>query len=219
MRRPGQAGALRTQRRSHESRLFEVLCPIDATVGFGFDQKTGAPTLVNAAGEKSAIRGKHLGQMIALTQRSEWRHPQRPILQMITPYHFLADEQVYMTQLPPFGHYRDPPLPGVMIGGRMPIDVWPRQLMWAFEWHDTKQNLVLRRGEPLYYVRFETADPATAVRMVETEMTPDLNAYLKGLTGVANYVNRTFSLFATARRRRPGKLLCPRHNPDHDERN
>jgi len=195
----------------HEARIFEVLCPIDAEIAFRLDEK-GEPRLINAAGDQSAIRSKHLGQMAMLVARKEWRHPDRPMLQIITPYHFLADEQVYMTQLPPFAHYRSPPWPGVLVGGRMPIDVWPRQLMWAFEWYDPKQTLTLRRGEPWFYVRFETADPSRPVRLIEAEMTPELAQYLKGMAGVTNYVKRTYSLFDTARERRPKTLLTPKRH-------
>jgi hypothetical protein len=94
-----------------------------------------------------------------------------------------------------------------MIGGRFPIHIWPRALMWAFEWYDAKQDLVLRRGEPWFYVRFESQDPSRPVRLVEAEMTPQLKEFLKGVTSVTNYMNRTFSLFATARARRPKRLL------------
>jgi hypothetical protein len=99
------------------------------------------------------------------------------------------------------------PWPGLMIGGRFPIDVWPRHLMWAFEWHDLDRELVLTRGAPWFYAMFETADPSRHVRLVEAERTAELKAYMAGLKGVTNYVNRTFSLFATARARRPRKLL------------
>jgi hypothetical protein len=132
----------------HEARLFEVTCPVDLHIRFRFDEKTNEPRLTNAAGDQSTIRPKHLGQMLALVGRKEWRDPNRPILQIVTPYLFVADEPIYMTQLPPFAHYRDEPLPGVMIGGRLPIHIWPRPMMWAFEWMDPSQDLTLKRGEP-----------------------------------------------------------------------
>ena len=80
-------------------------------------------------------------------------------------------------------------------------------MMWAFEWYDTSRELVLRRGEPWFYVRFETHDPSRHVRLIEADMTPDLRQYLSGLSSVTNYVNRTFSLFDTAKSRRPKVLL------------
>jgi hypothetical protein len=117
---------------------------------------------------------------------------------------------VYMSQLPPFCHNFRTPLPGIMIDGRMPIHIWPRPLMWAFEWHDTNKPLVLKRGEPWFYLHFETNDPTRRVRVIEAEMTPALSEYLSGLTGVTNYVNRTYSLFRVAEERRPKKLLSPK---------
>jgi hypothetical protein len=97
-----------------------------------------------------------------------------------------------------------------MIGGRFPIHVWPRELVWAFEWHDTSQDLIIRRGDPWFYLNFETEDPSRHVRLVEAQMTGPLRDYTNGMRGVTNYVGRTFSLFATARTRRPRTLLTPR---------
>jgi hypothetical protein len=189
-----------------EARLFEVPCPLDLQLRFKFDEQ-GQPQLINAAGQQSAIRNKHLRQMIAVVARAEWRHPERPVIQIITPYTFVADEPVYMSQMPPYLAYRDPPLPGVMIGGRLPIHIWPRQMMWAFEWLQPQKDLILRRGEPWFYLRFETEDPTRQVRMVEAELTPALQEYIAGMSAVTNYVKRTFSLFPTARSRRPERLL------------
>ncbi len=194
----------------HEARLWEVPCPFDLQLRFRVDE--GKPVLVNVAGDHSAMRPKHMGQTVTLISPREWRHPKRPIVQIYTPYVFVADEPVYLSQMPPFIHYRDPPLPGVLIGGRIPIHIWPRQLMWAFEWYDTSKELVLERGEPWFYVRFETPDAARQVRLVDAELTPELDTYLKGLSGVANYVKRTYSLFSTAKQRRPRQLLVRRRH-------
>jgi hypothetical protein len=190
----------------HEARMFEIPCPIDLRLRLQFDEK-GEPKLVNADGDQSTVRSKHLSQMLAVVGRREWRHPKRPIIQLITPYVFLADEPVFMTQMPPISWYNPDPWPGALVGGRLPIDVWPRQMMWAFEWFDTSKELVLKRGEPWFYVRFETHDPTRPVRVFEAENTPQLREYIQGLSAVSNYVNRTYSLFKIARDRRPAKLL------------
>ncbi len=191
----------------HDARQFEVLSPIDMHLRFAVDEKTKMPTLINVSGDQSTVRPKHLAQMITIVSPKEWRHPQRPVIQLITPYVFVSDEPVYINQLPPYNHYRETQLPGLLIGGRFPIEVWPRQLMWAFEWHEPKKDIIIKRGEPLFYARFETADPARPVRLVEAVMTPDLRAHINAMSGVTNYVNRTFSLFDIARQRRPKKLL------------
>jgi hypothetical protein len=70
--------------------------------------------------------------------------------------------------------------------------------------------LIIHRGDPWFYVSFETEDPSGRVRLVEGEMTEDLRAYTNGMRGVTNYVSRTFSLFSTAKSRRPKTLLTPK---------
>ncbi|MEC9346960.1 MAG: hypothetical protein VYB54_12095 [Pseudomonadota bacterium] len=190
----------------YEARLFEVVAPIDMQLRFRFDDN-GQPQLINALGERSPIRSKHLRQMVAVMPRSEWRHPDRPIIQLITPYIFVSDDICWMNQMPPFNSYTGRMWPGLMIGGRLPIHIWPRPMMWAFEWYDTTKDLVLRRGEPWFYMRFESDDPRRPIRLVEAVKDERLETYMRGLNSVTNYVGRTFSLFQVAEQRRPPKLL------------
>jgi hypothetical protein len=82
--------------------------------------------------------------------------------------------------------------------------------MWAFEWHEPEKDLILTRGEPLFYCQFEVMDPSRAIQMVEAEKTPELMAYMEKIGGVVNYVNQTFGLFKAAEAIRPKKLLTPK---------
>ena len=79
--------------------------------------------------------------------------------------------------------------------------------MWAIEWADTSKDLILKRGEPLFYLQFEVMDPSRPIQMVEAEMTEDLQKYLDHVSGAVNYVNQTFSLFKAAERVRPQKIV------------
>lgn len=190
-----------------DSRYFVIRCPFDINIGFQRDPKTGKPTLVNRSGAKSAIRANKLGEKLHLTSESEWRFPDRPTIQLSLPYLFITDEPVYVTQVSAFAHYRKEQLPGTIFGGRFPIDVWPRPLMWAFEWHDITKDIVIKRGEPLFYCQFEVDRPDRAVQLVKAQMTPELSEYLDAISGAVNYVNQTFSLFKEAEKIRPDKLL------------
>ena len=114
-----------------------------------------------------------------------------------------------MSQVGAFMHYQKTPLPGTIFGGRFPIHNWPRPLMWAFEWHDTEKDLILKRGEPWFYVQFETLPQDRAVSLVEAENTDELDGYLEHISAAVNYVNQTFSLFREAEKARPGKLIKP----------
>ena len=193
----------------HEARLVEVVCPIDIKLRF-FRDSQGNPSMAAIDGDQSTIRPQQFSQLVMATHPNEWRHPQRPIIQVMTPLLFVSDEPVWLTQMPAFYHRASPQLPGIMMGGRFPIHVWPRELVWAFEWHDINADLIIKRGDPWFYLNFETENPSRHVRLVEAEMTDDLRAYTIGMRGVTNYVSRTFSLFGTARSRRPKQLLKPK---------
>lgn len=189
-----------------ESRYFMVKCPFDLHIGFGRDDK-GKAHLVNRAGAGSTIRSNKLGEVLTLVNEAEWRYPDRPTVQLSLPYCFIADETVFLTQLSPFLHYRRDPLPGTIFGGRFPINVWPRPLMWAFEWHEPERDIILKRGEPLFYCQFEGTAPDRPVQLIEAARTPELQTYLEQIGGVVNYVNQTFGLFKAAEALRPARLL------------
>lgn len=192
-----------------ESRYFLVKCPFDLHLGFGRDDK-GRAHLINRLGSAAPVRSSKLSQILTLVNEEEWRFADRPTLQLHLPYCFIADELVYITQLDAFAHYRKDPLPGTIFGGRFPLNLWPRPLMWAFEWHEPQKDLILRRGDPLFYVQFEAEGPDRPVQMVEAERTPELEAYMEKISGVVNYVNQTFSLIKTAQSLRPDRLLTPK---------
>lgn len=192
-----------------ESRYFMVKCPFDIHIGFSRDEK-GKPILLNRAGAASTIRANKLGEVLTLVNETEWRYPDRPTIQLHLPYCFIADEMVYITQLSAFMHYRPDPLPGTIFGGRFPVSLWPRPLMWAFEWHEPQKDIILKRGEPLFYAQFEGTDPSRPIQVVEAEKTAELSSYLEKIGGVVNYVNQTFSLFKAAEAIRPEKLLTPK---------
>ncbi len=187
-----------------EARYFEIPCPMDLILGLG-KTRQGRPGLLNTAGLQSAIEEKQLRQFVELLEPARWRDPRYPVLQVRTPYRFVADEPVWLEQVAAFSHPRKTLWPGLFIGRRLPIDIWPQRLSWTFEWREGDRELVLRRGEPWFYLSFETPDPDRPIRLVEAEMTPELRAHCAGLDEAGRYTDR--DLFDVARRRRPKTLL------------
>ena len=190
----------------YEARHFMVTCPIDLNLARATDTD-GKLAIRNLAGAQSAVGSTPLAKMVHLNGPGQWRHPNRPLIQISSSYYFIADEVCWMNQLPPYLTYRDPQWPGLMVGGRLPIHIWPRAMMWAFEWCDPSKPLQLKRGEPWFLLRFETDDRTRPIRLVEAEWTPELDQYNKGAEAVTNFQRRTWSLFKTAERRRPEKLV------------
>ncbi len=193
-----------------ESRYVVVRSPFDISIQFVRD-KDGKGGLKNIASDSSAMRSNRLAEILTLVNEREWRFADRPTLQIKLPYIFMADEPCYITQIPPFFHYKDKNhWPGTLFAGRFPIDVWPRHLMWAFEWHNIDKPLIIQRGEPLFYAYFEFDNPERNFQLIEIEKTPEVAEYLSAISGAVNYVNQTFSLFKDARRIRPEKLVQPK---------
>lgn len=193
-----------------DRRHFVIPSPIDVTLQFK-RQPDGSLGLADADGQQSAIRESGLGAMLMLGPQSEWRHPDRPLIQIVSPYVFVADEPCFVVQTAPYLHYFAEPRLGVQMGGRFPIHIWPRPMSWAFEWYDISKPLKLKRGEPWFYVHFETENPSSRVRLVEQEETAELGEYIDSIADVSKYVNQTYSLFSEAQRRRPDRLVSPKN--------
>jgi hypothetical protein len=192
-----------------DRRHYVIPCPVDLTLAFTRNAQGGLQ-LTDADGEASKMRPQGRANLFQLQPQNEWRHPERPILQFTAPYVFVADEPCYVVQSPPYLHWFPEQRPGMAMGGRFPIHIWPRPLAWAFEWYDLSKPLVLRRGDPWFYVHFETENPSAHVRLVEQEMTGELEKYLDSIIDVSNYVNQTYGLFGEAQRIRPDRLLKPK---------
>ena len=192
-----------------DRRHFVIPCPVDLTLKF---ERTpdGKIQLTDADGEKSAMRPQGRANLFIVQPPNEWRNPDRPIIQFTAPYVFVADQPCWVVQTAPHLHWFPEQRPGVQMGGRYPVHIWPRPLAWAFEWYDISKPLVLRRGDPWFYVHFETENPGARVRLVEQEMTEELDEYLNSIIDVSNYVNKTYGLFGEAQRMRPEKLLKPK---------
>ncbi len=190
-----------------ESRYVVVRSPFDLNLEFVRD-KDGRPSLRNLDGANSSVRSNKLRELVVVVNESEWRFADRPTIQVKLPYIFMTDEPCYITQVPPFFHYKDSHAwPGTLFAGRFPIDVWPRHLMFAFEWHNIEKPLVIKRGEPMFYAYFEFDNPERNFQLVEVEKTEEVVEYLTAISGAVNYVNQSFSLFKDARRIRPQTLV------------
>jgi len=189
----------------YESRFVEVLCPVD--LHLRVENRDGKLLINNVADPMSPVSVNKLRELIHPLPFDRWRNANKPIFQIKTPYRFLSDKFCYMEQMPPIFDYKSNKWPGTLIGGRMPIHIWPRILTWAFEWHDINQELILKRGDPWFYARFETGDPTAKIKLVEGKWHQELEDYVQKIDGVTSYINNTFTLFKKAENKRPKKLL------------
>ena len=175
-----------------EARHYMIRCPFDIHIGLVKDEH-GRFNIKNLAGENSAVRQSYLKKELHLVQEREWRHPNRPMIQIHAPYLFVADEPAYLTQSEPFMHYTAKAWPGMVFGGRFPTHIWPRTLMWAFEWHDINQP--------------EVNDPSRRIKLVEAKMTKELREHTRKMASVTNYINQSISLYKIADNHKTNRFL------------
>ena len=72
-----------------------------------------------------------------------------------------------------------------VICGKFDISKWIRPTDFAFEIIDTSQVMQFRRGDPLFYVRFNTNKK---VNLVRTDLTQDMLNVVRAQVGIKKYV-------------------------------
>ena len=187
-----------------ERRYFEITSPYDLRLRC---EKKNEEFQIYSIPEGTRIDEDLIRQNLNLMPKETWRKSDCPVIQIDCPYAFISDDDVYLTQLPPFLDFNIDYWPGNLIAGRFNITDWPRTLSWAFEWHDLNRDLVLKRNSPWFYVFFESKNLKDGFKLVEAEYTKQLKQYKHSMTETPRFISNTFSLFKTAKKRRPKKLL------------
>ena len=100
-------------------------------------------------------------------------------------YMFYSDKSVMLEVVPPVWHKNKFQNNVNIIGATFDISKWYRPLEFAFEIIDDTQPIVIKRGDPLYYVRFSTVDK---VKLVKQETTKKIEALSAMCTQLKNYI-------------------------------
>jgi hypothetical protein len=83
---------------------------------------------------------------------------------------------------------------------------WQRPINWAAEWTDSSTDLILKRGQPLFSLMFES-DPQNGIDLKYSERTPALDKAISSAIGVAKMSKGTVAVTKQAAQRRPQRLL------------
>lgn len=75
-----------------------------------------------------------------------------------------------------------------VIPGKFDVYAWQRPLNWAIEWDTSAGDLVIRAGEPQYFVKFADSHSGNcSPELIECKLTPELEERLllsRGITGI-----------------------------------
>ena len=154
-----------------------------------------------------AIDPQALKRMIAFEPFPEgYVDPEKPVIQYRTSYCFYADEPVTMQLLPVINEPYE--RPGITICGEFDIHAWQRSIQWAFEWWDTSKVLTIKKGDPLFYLKFVVhKDPSEKVKLVRLKANDATMQPILRANNVGHFTRRTFDLFDIARKWRAPKYI------------
>jgi hypothetical protein len=196
--------------RKFSTRLFVLRSPFDLHLRCELSDD-GCQVSV---AEKSSIKPDKLAPLIKVHPRAEWRHPGRPLLQMMLNYYFISDDDVDIQYLSPLTTtFFEPALPGLVLQGRWNIRSWVRPVNFVFEWWDTSAPLYIPRGQPILNLMFLPRDQAEGVELVEAEETEDVVAMARSIQNVNSYISNVYSVLPSVLKRRPRRLVKPCKNP------
>ena len=77
-------------------------------------------------------------------------------------------------------------------------------ISFGIEWDIRCGDLALRVGDPLYLLRFTTAEHSNAIELIEQKPSQALMAQLRQVRDITSFRRGTFSLFDLAADRRKG---------------
>lgn len=147
-------------------------------------------------------------EIVRIEPRESWQSDDRPVIQMASPYVFVADEKIEVEQISPI--MGNPTrINWRVIPGRFDIYGWQRPLNWAFEWDALGGDLMVRMGEPLYYLRFFSQGGAQIINpnLVKIEPSDELRKRMIEFSGVSGVRRGTQKLINEYSAKRQGKFI------------
>ena len=109
---------------------------------------------------------------------------------MFNMYHnfiFFSEDSIEVSTMPAFMHNSELQTKCTYIPGTYDISKWFRSIDGAFEMQQPLDCLNLKKGDPLYYVKFDTSD---SVKLVRFNLTPDLWKLTQGCIHYKKYQSR-----------------------------
>ena len=120
---------------------------------------------------------------------------------MFNLYHnfiFYSEDSIEMSTTPAFMHHSELQSKCTYIPGTYDVSKWFRMVDGAFEMNMSFNQLLLQRGDPIYYVKFNTTD---TVKLVRFDLTQELWNLTQGCIQYKKYqpqkpLNYLYKLFA-----------------------
>jgi hypothetical protein len=166
------------------SRIFTVQSPY--TFKLRAVKRSDSDYSFHAVYPDTDVSESILMKEISFQPKSLWRDERFPILQLTLPYVFLSNASVFINQLEP-NRFKGCK-PWSLVEGRFDISTWHRPINWAVEWMDLSQDIVIKRGDPLFQLLFETDNQVSKITVKKIERDEAIERSIKKTLGITDKI-------------------------------
>jgi len=151
-----------------------------------------------------------LKSLLQFQPQKMWRNPKKPVLQLLLPYVFFSDipvqiNQIEATQVKNNKNWS-------VIQGRYNIHDWQRPINWSIEWMDTEQDLVIKRGQALFQILFESSEFDSKIELVHKNRDQNIDRAIKSTQDINKLTHGTFSVIKESSKQRAVEFLDEENN-------
>jgi hypothetical protein len=184
---------------------FSVSLPFD--IEFTFNKETNE-IIINQ--DNTSLVNNEIFYII--TNKSE-EYTKNPVIQISLMQFFVADSDCIMTVMPPINEmYKDMWRNIKLVSGSFNIYDWHRNMNFAFEWINYDKPLIIKKGEPIMYLQFNTPNLKESFKINKIPLEGEVKKSYLRCTGARGLIkNNTQELLDNNRVIRPDKLMskCP----------
>lgn len=135
----------------------------------------------------------------------QWAEGNRPFATFNWRYLFFADQPVWMETFPPFLH--ESPRNARYIPGGYDIYNWHRPVDYSFEFKDPRAEVVIKQGDPLFYIRFRSPDLRAKFTLEEVEWSDKLSEATRRCSLPMFVPHQAWQLIQRGNKLRPKRFL------------
>lgn len=190
--------------RNYFEGIFQILSPFSVRLRCTFEDKFIS---IRPVYPFTSLTQSKFNEFITIEPPETWRNSHTIALQFPSPYIFFADEPATIEQFHP-SLVATTKMNWRVIPGKFDIYSWQRPLNWGIEWDTNLGDLIIRAGEPQYFVKFVGSNADShPIELVECELTKKLDDRMKLSRGITGIRKGTTLLMKKAGKLRDGQIL------------
>jgi len=138
---------------------------------------------------ETEIKEEIITSLITIEPRENWIEEETPVIQIKMPYVFFSDSSAWISQLETTSRKKNKNWS--LIQGRFDIYNWQRPLSFAFQWIDNEQDILIKRGDPIFQLMFDSDQACNNFNLSKVELHEKLIRRIDSCAGVTSLIRNT----------------------------